>query len=126
MLLSPCYPLALAAVPVPDRPMAKPRTVFVCSSCGADAPRWSGQCPSCGEWNTLAPFAEARARGSGRRESAGVARPAVIAQLVTEPETRMLLLDLLVEADAAVAREMGRCVEPTSMFGRSPRYSLMC
>jgi DNA repair protein RadA/Sms len=69
--------------------MAKPRTVFVCSTCGADAPRWSGQCPSCGEWNTLAPFAEARTRSSGRREAAGSERPAVIAQLVTEPETRM-------------------------------------
>ena len=56
--------------------MAKPRTVFVCSSCGADAPRWSGQCPSCGEWNTLAPFAESRARGAGRREASGGERPA--------------------------------------------------
>ncbi|MGH9019437.1 MAG: ATPase domain-containing protein, partial [Acidimicrobiales bacterium] len=26
----------------------------VCSSCGAVAPRWSGRCPGCGEWNTLA------------------------------------------------------------------------
>jgi len=69
--------------------MAKPRTVFVCSSCGADAPRWSGQCPSCNEWNTLAPFAEARARGTSRREASGGERPAAIAQLVTEPEVRM-------------------------------------
>ena len=69
--------------------MAKPRTVFVCSSCGADAPRWSGQCPSCGEWNTLAPFAESRARRGARRDAAGGDRPAVVAQLVTEPETRM-------------------------------------
>src|SRR5687767_5114102 len=69
--------------------MAKPRTVFVCSSCGADAPRWSGQCPTCSEWNTLAAFAETRTRGGSRRETAGGERPAVIAQLVTEPETRM-------------------------------------
>src|SRR5687768_623602 len=69
--------------------MAKPRTVFVCSSCGADAPRWSGQCPSCGEWNTLTPFSEARVRGGGRRVAPGSERPAVVAQLVTEPETRM-------------------------------------
>jgi DNA repair protein RadA/Sms len=41
--------------------MAKPRTVFVCSACGADAPRWAGQCPACGEWNTLTAFAESRA-----------------------------------------------------------------
>ena len=69
--------------------MAKPRTVFVCSSCGADAPRWSGQCPSWGEWNTLAAFAVARARGSGRRELRSGERPEPIARLVTEPETRL-------------------------------------
>jgi DNA repair protein RadA/Sms len=69
--------------------MAKPRTVFVCASCGADAPRWSGQCPACGEWNTLAPFAEARARGSRQRDSRSHERPAAIAQLVGEPEVRM-------------------------------------
>jgi DNA repair protein RadA/Sms len=68
--------------------MAKPRTVFVCSSCGADAPRWSGQCPSCGEWNTLAPFAESRARGGARAAARG-AGPAPVARLVEEPETRM-------------------------------------
>jgi DNA repair protein RadA/Sms len=70
--------------------MAKPRTVFVCSSCGADAPRWSGQCPACGEWNTLAPFAEARARAGGRREGrAGLERPQPVARLVTTPEERL-------------------------------------
>src|SRR5262245_26538340 len=70
--------------------MAKPRTVFVCSSCGADAPRWSGQCPSCGEWNTLAPFAEARVRAGGRREArAGGERPEPVARLVAAPEQRL-------------------------------------
>jgi len=29
------------------------RTVYVCSSCGAQHPKWSGQCTSCGAWNTL-------------------------------------------------------------------------
>jgi len=36
--------------------MPKPRTVFVCSACGADSPRWQGQCPSCDEWNTMSAF----------------------------------------------------------------------
>ena len=27
---------------------------FSCTSCGADALRWSGQCSTCQEWNTLA------------------------------------------------------------------------
>jgi len=33
--------------------MAKPRTSFVCSECGAVASRWSGQCPDCKAWNTM-------------------------------------------------------------------------
>ncbi|HUR41312.1 MAG TPA: ATPase domain-containing protein, partial [Verrucomicrobiae bacterium] len=33
--------------------MAKSRTVFICQTCGATAPKWSGQCSDCGEWNTL-------------------------------------------------------------------------
>lgn len=31
----------------------KDKTVFVCSNCGYDSPRWSGKCPSCGSWNTF-------------------------------------------------------------------------
>ncbi len=30
------------------------KTVFVCQKCGYEAPKWSGQCPECGAWNTLA------------------------------------------------------------------------
>ena len=33
--------------------MARTRTVFRCLSCGATAPKWSGRCAGCGEWNTL-------------------------------------------------------------------------
>jgi DNA repair protein RadA/Sms len=35
--------------------MAKPRakTLFTCTECGGQAPKWQGQCPHCGAWNTL-------------------------------------------------------------------------
>lgn len=29
------------------------RTVFVCQSCGAQAPKWAGRCTDCGAWNSL-------------------------------------------------------------------------
>ncbi len=32
--------------------MAKAKTIYVCSNCGADSPKWIGKCPSCGSWNT--------------------------------------------------------------------------
>ncbi len=33
--------------------MAKVKTAFFCSSCGAQQSKWMGKCPACGEWNTL-------------------------------------------------------------------------
>ena len=32
--------------------MAKTRSVYVCQNCGAEAVKWLGKCPACGEWNT--------------------------------------------------------------------------
>ncbi|GHU73215.1 DNA repair protein RadA [Bacteroidia bacterium] len=32
--------------------MVKTKTVFVCTQCGNDSPKWLGKCPVCGEWNT--------------------------------------------------------------------------
>ncbi len=32
---------------------SKPKTVYVCSACGCEYPKWSGRCTACGEWNTL-------------------------------------------------------------------------
>ncbi|NYT59075.1 DNA repair protein RadA [Alcaligenaceae bacterium] len=33
--------------------MAKSKTLFVCSECGGNCPKWEGKCPHCGSWNTL-------------------------------------------------------------------------
>ena len=33
--------------------MAKTKTTFFCQNCGAQASKWVGRCPSCGEWNTF-------------------------------------------------------------------------
>ena len=33
--------------------MTRVRTTFFCNQCGNETPRWQGQCPACGEWNTL-------------------------------------------------------------------------
>lgn len=49
--------------------MAKTREIYVCSGCGARSFQWHGQCPSCGEWNTLQPVAV-------RQGSPGSASPA--------------------------------------------------
>ncbi len=33
--------------------MAKQKTVFECTACGAQFPKWNGRCTSCGAWNTI-------------------------------------------------------------------------
>lgn len=32
--------------------MAKEKSIFFCSNCGNESPKWLGKCPACGEWNT--------------------------------------------------------------------------
>lgn len=31
----------------------KEKTMWFCTSCGADSPKWVGRCPACGQWNTM-------------------------------------------------------------------------
>jgi len=41
--------------------MVRPALRYVCQSCGAAHPKWSGRCESCGAWNSLAEETEAAA-----------------------------------------------------------------
>lgn len=46
----------------------KAKTIFVCSQCGCQMPKWQGRCPDCGAWNTIeeeapAPVALAALKG---------------------------------------------------------------
>ena len=43
----------------------KSKTIFYCTACGNETPRWQGRCPACGAWNTIeehvaAPAAKAK------------------------------------------------------------------
>jgi len=56
--------------------MAKVKTVFYCTNCGNESPKWQGRCPGCGGWNTMEEHIEkpvpigkvkSTALGSGRK-----------------------------------------------------------
>ena len=50
--------------------MAKAKSVYTCTECGASSPKWQGQCPGCGQWNTLVEtVADAAAAGGNRYAS---------------------------------------------------------
>jgi DNA repair protein RadA/Sms len=51
--------------------MAKVKTQYVCTDCGADAAKWQGQCPGCGAWNTMKEFRAAKSSGSSTSRRAG-------------------------------------------------------
>ncbi len=51
--------------------MAKARTAYLCSECGAHSVKWAGQCPECGSWNTLS---ETTLATPGPMQGAGVMR----------------------------------------------------
>ncbi|WP_249978224.1 DNA repair protein RadA [Vreelandella olivaria] len=55
--------------------MAKAKSAFVCTECGAEYRKWQGQCSSCQEWNTLSEIrlASARPGGSATTGRAGYA-----------------------------------------------------
>jgi len=46
--------------------MAKAKTIYSCTECGASEPKWQGQCPSCMSWNTLVESIEESSTSTNR------------------------------------------------------------
>ena len=65
----------------------KSKTVFLCSNCGNETPKWAGRCPACGQWNTLEEYTPTPAAKTAGVSS--VRRTAVAKRLseVTTDET---------------------------------------
>ena len=72
--------------------MAKEKTVYVCSNCGQDSPKWVGKCPSCGEWNTYVEEI-VRKEPVNRRPVSGIEtqkpKPLALADIVADDEPRI-------------------------------------
>lgn len=81
----------------------KSKTVYVCSECGEDSPKWVGKCPACGKWNTMREIhiqAETKANESARRaqeaipHSVGITPRAIaLSDVSAEEEPRYLTYD---------------------------------
>jgi DNA repair protein RadA/Sms len=54
--------------------MARASPVFVCTACSGETLKWQGQCPLCGEWNSLEQRASSPRQAAGRGSQAGAAR----------------------------------------------------
>ena len=50
----------------------KAKTVYVCSECGYVSPKWNGQCPECGNWNTFVEEIQTPASGAQKKNPASI------------------------------------------------------
>ena len=75
----------------------KVKTLFYCTDCGNETPKWQGKCPACGAWNTIVerpPEQVSSKKGSSSRSSSGsalgvpVRNPQPISEVETDNELR--------------------------------------
>ena len=79
----------------------KDKTVFVCTECGFDSPKWSGKCPSCGMWNTMVektiradkPSATTSLRKSASGLKEDAPQPETLDRIETTEEPRIDMVD---------------------------------
>ncbi len=73
--------------------MAAAKTLWYCSNCGNESPKWMGRCPACGEWNTMveAPV-EKKSAGKGAKGVSGSGRkPLKLKEIDRSKEPRLQL-----------------------------------
>ncbi len=68
--------------------MAKARTIYTCTECGGQAPKWQGQCPHCTAWNTLVETIAEKASGSRYHSLAQASRLQTLAEVDALEEPR--------------------------------------
>lgn len=70
--------------------MAKAKTIFFCTNCGNETPRWMGRCPGCGAFNTMQEHVE-KPTAPGKAKSAPVGmshKPQRIREVTSDGEIR--------------------------------------
>ena len=82
----------------------KTKSVWFCSSCGNESPKWLGRCPACGEWNTMVEEKVATGAKSSRQAFSvpgNSGKPMPLSEIDTVSESRISL------ANAEVDRLLG-------------------
>ena len=95
------------------------KSIWVCGACGHAEAKWHGQCPGCGEWNTLAEeAAPAKASGGAR----GVARARAAARVVPLRDVEVPRVERLLTGIGEFDRVLGGGLVPGSLvlLGGSP------
>jgi DNA repair protein RadA/Sms len=97
------------------------KSIWVCAACGHVEAKWHGQCPGCGEWNTLAEeAAPAKAAGGGARAAAR--SRAAAARVVALRDVEVPRVERLLTGIGEFDRVLGGGLVPGSLvlLGGSP------
>ena len=62
----------------------KTKTLFYCTQCGNETPKWQGKCPACGAWNSIE---EQPAQKSAKRAPAGESRGSRVGVAINRPKS---------------------------------------
>lgn len=95
--------------------MAKIKTSFFCQNCGVESPKWTGKCPSCGEWNTFVEEVvqkEETQRGGWKassKSSKKANQPKPLKEITFEEQSR------LITGDVELDRVLGGGIVPGSL-----------
>lgn len=65
-----------------------PATIYVCQNCGSQSRKWLGQCPDCGEWNTLVEERFRPTPAGGGRTAARSAAPTAFRDIESQDDSR--------------------------------------
>ena len=99
--------------------MAKEKTVYVCSNCGQESPKWVGKCPSCGAWNTYVEEI-VRKETVNKRPVSGMetakAKPVTLDEIAADDEPRIDLHDAELNR---VSENPPWCCRPSSAYRRN-------
>ena len=72
---------------------AKNKTLWYCTNCGNESPKWMGRCPACGEWNTMveAPVEPKKGASSAKGPASNDRKPRKLKDIDYSSEARMSL-----------------------------------
>ena len=70
--------------------MARIKSVFICSECGYESPKWYGKCPGCENWNTMNEEIKEtfKSSSSNVRRVSAYSKPVSLKEISTEDEER--------------------------------------
>src|SRR5699024_8127766 len=97
-------------------PMAKSKSIYVCEACGASQPKWAGQCPDCGAWNTLTETAAPTPRSTSTRGRMKAALDTHVARVQRLPDIAPEALPRVATGASELDRVLGGGLVPGSVI----------